>query len=62
LLTGGGVRNGSSVLNDAPVLDDLAADVLTGGDGRDWFFALALEGVRDREADEVVSDVERHDA
>ena len=48
--TAGGL-NGKSYLKSSTVTSDLFADALTGGDGQDWFWALATE-VADRQADE----------
>lgn len=42
------------------VFDDAVADQLTGGDGRDWFFAIQLGGVLDQlvpEANELVDEL-----
>src|SRR5262249_17560633 len=50
----GGGLNGTFVLNKNTVLDDGALDVLTGGDGLDWFVLANKKLITD-----LVSDVER---
>jgi hypothetical protein len=55
-LQNGGGLNGSFVLNGTTVPDDGAADMLTGGAGRDWFWlTLAQDTVLDREGGEQLN-------
>jgi hypothetical protein len=42
-LRAGGGLNGTTVLTGATVLDDGAADTLTGGDGQDWFWGNSTQ-------------------
>ena len=52
------IRRGT---NDIPplditnVFDDHATDVLTGGDGQDWFFTASDDKITDRNKGEVVN-------
>jgi hypothetical protein len=43
----GGGLNGAYVLNNTTVHNDLASDAMTGGAGRDWFFASAGDIIKD---------------
>jgi Ca2+-binding RTX toxin-like protein len=47
LIKGGG-RNGLILLNTTKVFNDIAHDVLTGGQGLDWFFQSPLDTITDR--------------
>jgi Ca2+-binding RTX toxin-like protein len=46
-ITGGGGLNGSYVLNATTVHNDFANDTMTGGAGRDWFFASLGDTITD---------------
>jgi len=46
-ITGGGGLNGSSVLNTTTVHNDFANDTMTGGAGRNWFFASSGDTITD---------------
>jgi hypothetical protein len=50
----GGGLNGSFVLDKNTVADDGAADILTGGAGRDWFFKGKKDSITDLAADERI--------
>ncbi len=58
LMNGGGL-NGTFKLNEETVFGDLAKDILTGGSGKDWFFAdgcgWGADRVTDRQKSEVVT-------
>jgi hypothetical protein len=55
-LRNGGGLNGAIVLNSTTVFDDGAIDTLTGGTGRDWFFAtLGTDIILDRDNNEQVN-------
>ncbi len=50
------IRNGTNPLNSSTVTDDAVADMLTGGAGRDWFWAnQALDTLTDLEVGEQVN-------
>jgi VCBS repeat-containing protein len=58
LMNGGGL-NGSFQLNEETVFGGAAKDILTGGSGKDWFFAnscgMGADKVTDRKMSEVVT-------
>ena len=51
----GGGLNGSTVLDPASILDDGAADSLTGGSGADWFVRHTGDAATDPAAGEIVT-------
>jgi Ca2+-binding RTX toxin-like protein len=56
LRNGGGLNGANKLVFGSTVLDDLAADVLTGGLGLDWFFKDGLDTITDLDtANEVVN-------
>ncbi|MFO0881408.1 MAG: Calx-beta domain-containing protein [Gemmataceae bacterium] len=50
-----GGLNGGFLLNTSTVSDDGAIDDLTGGNGRDWFFASLSDRLRDRKSNETIT-------
>ena len=54
-LTNGGGLNGNVTLNTRTVLDDGAADLLTGAAGLDWFFVGSQDKVTDKHPSEMIT-------
>jgi Ca2+-binding RTX toxin-like protein len=55
LKLGGGLNGGNTLLLGVTVPSDLAADVLAGGAGSDWFLKDALDSITDLSATEIVN-------
>ena len=55
LKLGGGLNGNNKLVLNVTVADDLAADVLTGGAGTDWFLKQALDTVTDPSGSEIVN-------
>jgi hypothetical protein len=58
----GGGRNGTNVFSALTVFDDDDVDVLSGGNGRDWFLVnnsggIALDQILDLSTGEIVTDL-----
>src|SRR5262249_24937949 len=55
LKLGGGLNGSNKLIFGVTVTDDLAADVLTGGAGTDWFLEDGLDTITDLSASEIVN-------